>query len=182
MSALIGWARVSSLGQDLAGQVQELQAAGCRKIFQGKHSGKAESNQAALDEMLAYLRDGDTLVVTKLDRLGRSLRQVLGVVDQLKEKGVTLQALHQGLDTRRSDPMNTAMLQLLGMFAEMERNFIVERTWAGKENTGNFGGRKPKLSPAQKAEIQGLHAQGASKTQLAKQFSVSRMTVMRVVG
>lgn len=182
MSALIGWARVSSVGQDLAGQVQELQAAGCRKIFQGKHSGKAESNQAALDEMLAYLRDGDILVVTKLDRLGRSLRQVLAVVDQLKEKGVTLRALHQSIDTSKNDPMNTAMLQLLGMFAEMERNFIVERTWSGKENTGNFGGRKPKLSPEQKAQVKALHEQGASKSQLAKQFGVSRMTVMRVVG
>ncbi|MFK7161831.1 recombinase family protein [Marinospirillum sp. MEB164] len=182
MGDLVGWARVSSVGQDLAGQVQELEAAGCRKIFQGKHSGKAETNQAALDAMLVYLREGDTLVVTKLDRLGRSLRQVLAVVDQLKEKGVTLQALHQGLDTRRSDPMNTAMLQLLGMFAEMERNFIVERTWAGKEASGNFGGRKPKLTPTQKAEIQALHAQGASKAELARRFSVSRMTVMRVVG
>ena len=182
MGDLIGWARVSSLGQDLAGQVQALEAAGCKKIFQGKHSGKAESNQAALEKMLAYLREGDTLVVTKLDRLGRSLRQVLAVVDQLKEKQVTLRALDQGIDTTRSDPMNTAMLQLLGMFAEMERNFIVERTWAGKESSGNFGGRKPKLSPAQKAEIQALHAQGASKTQLAKQFGVSRMTVMRAVG
>lgn len=179
MGDLIGWARVSSVGQDLADQVQELQAAGCRKIFQGKHSGKAESNQAALDEMLAYLRDGNTLVVTKLDRLGRSLHQVLAMVDQLKEKGVTLRALHQSIDTSKNDPMNTAMLQLLGMFAEMERNFIVERTWAGKENTGNFGGRKPKLSLNQKTQVKALHEQGASKSQLAKQFGVSRMTIMR---
>ena len=181
MSDFIGWARVSSVGQDLAGQVEELQRAGCKKIFQGKHSGKAESNQTALNEMLAYIREGDTLVITKLDRLGRSLKQVLEVVDLLRDKGVTLKALHQSVDTGKSDPMNTAMLQLLGMFAEMERNFIVERTWAGKESSGNFGGRKPRLTPKQKDEVRQRFSQGASKTELARQFNVSRMTIMRAL-
>ena len=179
MGDLIGWARVSSLGQDLATQVQELEAIGCKKIFKGKHSGKSESNKAALDEMLAYIRDGDTVVVTKLDRLGRSLRQVLEVVDQFKEKGVTLRVLHQGIDTTKADPMNMAMLQLLGMFAEMERSFIVERTQAGKQASGNFGGRKPKLSSVQKLEIQRLISEGVSKSELAKRYDVSRMTIMR---
>ena len=77
--------------------------------------------------------------------------------------------------------MNTAMLQLLGMFAEMERNFIVERTWAGKESSGNFGGRKPRLTPQQKGEVRQRFTQGASKAELARQFNVSRMTIMRTV-
>ena len=179
MGDLIGWARVSSVGQDLVSQVQELEQAGCKKIFQGKHSGKAESNQAALDEMLGYIRAGDCLVITKLDRLGRSLRQVLEVVQILGDKGVTLKALHQPIDTTRSDPMNTAMLQLLGMFAEMERGFIVERTQAGKVASGNYGGRKPVLADADKATIKARLQAGESKSALAKEYGCSRATIMR---
>ena len=179
MGDLIGWARVSSVGQDLASQVQELEQAGCKKVFQGKHSGKAESNQNALDEMLGYIREGDCLVITKLDRLGRSLRQVLEVVDQLKAKGVTLRALHQSIDTSKNDPMNTAMLQLMAMFAQMERGFIVERTQAGKVATGNYGGRKPVLSDTDKATIKTRLQAGESKSALAKEYGCSRATIMR---
>ena len=179
METLIGWARVSGASQDLDQQIEALKEAGCKKVFSGKHSGKAEANAKALAEMLDYVREGDTLVVTKLDRLGRSLRQVLEVVENLTQKGVTLRALHDSIDTSKRDPMNMAMLQLLAMFAEMERRFIVERTTAGKIASGNFGGRKPKLSDAEKKLIKEKLSQGESKSSLARSFGVSRATIMR---
>lgn len=178
---LIGWARVSSQTQDLNSQVQELQAAGCRKIFQGKHSGAGDKNEQALAELLDYLREGDCLVVTKIDRLGRSLRQVLNTLDTLQAKGVSLKALHQPIDTDIKDPLSTAMLQLLGMFAEMERNFIKERTAAGKIASGNHGGRPPRLTPAEKKSLLTDRAKGRSLRNLADAYGVSLSTVMRVL-
>ncbi|UPR50893.1 recombinase family protein [Vibrio cyclitrophicus] len=178
--ANIGFARVSTQAQELTDQLTRLDEYGCIKIFSGKHSGKADTNKEVLDELLGYVRDGDTVVVTKLDRLGRSLSQVLQVLDQLKEKGVNLVALDQGIDTSNDDPMNTAMIQLLGMFAEMERNFIVSRTQEGKRASGNFGGRKPKLTDDQKKDIKAKLAGGASKLQLSKEYNVSRGTILNI--
>ncbi|WP_435247102.1 recombinase family protein [Vibrio sp. nBUS_14] len=178
--ANIGFARVSTQAQELTDQLTRLDEYGCIKIFSGKHSGKADTNKEVLDELLGYVRDGDTVVVTKLDRLGRSLSQVLQVLDQLKEKGVNLVALDQNIDTSNDDPMNTAMVQLLGMFAEMERNFIVSRTQEGKRASGNFGGRKPKLTDDQKKDIKAKLAGGTSKLQLSKEYNVSRGTILNI--
>lgn len=82
--ALIGYARVSTIAQDLTIQIEQLKAAGCEKIFEGKNSGKKESNTARLKDLLSYIREGDTVIVTKIDRLGRSLVQVLSVLDELR--------------------------------------------------------------------------------------------------
>lgn len=151
--AKIGYGRVSTQQQDLKEQLDALKAFGCQKIFAGKHSGKAKENQEQLDEMLSYVREGDQVVVTKLDRLGRSLSQCLKVLDIFKEKNIGLIALNQSIDTtKRTDPMTTAMIHLLGLFAELERNFIVERTQGGKAvkiakgDTNAIGGRPKKLS------------------------------------
>ncbi|HAS02835.1 MAG TPA: hypothetical protein DCR57_03600 [Pasteurella multocida] len=123
--ARIGFARVSTQKQDLAEQLIALKNVGCEKIFAGKHSGKAESNKQQLNELLNYIRDGDVVIVTKLDRLGRSLSQCLQVLDIFQEKNVSFIALDQGINTeKRNDPMSLAMIQLLGIFAELERNFI----------------------------------------------------------
>lgn len=178
--ALIGFARVSTTEQDLTTQIKALEAQGCEKIFQGKHSGKAETNKKALSDLLSYVRSGDTVVVTKIDRLGRSLSQVLASIDELRQKEVNLIALDQGIDTSKDDPMNTAMVQLLGMFAELERNFIVSRTQEGKKNSGNFGGRKPKLSTTQRKEIKDKLKQGVSKVKLSKEYGVSRSTILNI--
>lgn len=178
--ANIGFARVSTQAQELTDQLTRLDEYGCIKIFSGKHSGKADTNKEVLDELLGYVRDGDTVVVTKLDRLGRSLSQVLQALDHLKKKGVNLVALDQGIDTSNEDPMNTAMVQLLGMFAEMERNFIVSRTQEGKRASGNFGGRKPKLTEGQRKEIKFKLANGVSKLQLSKDYDVSRGTILNI--
>lgn len=180
--ALIGFARVSTLAQELDSQITALNQVGCKKIFQGKHSGKADTNKQALNQLLDYVREGDTVVVTKLDRLGRSLSQVLTTLDSLSEKGVSFRALDQNIDTSKNDdPMAKAMIQLLGMFAELERNFIVTRTQEGKKASGNYGGRPMKLSDREQAEIKKLFASGASKSELSRRFSVSRMTIQRIV-
>ena len=178
--ALVGFARVSTQAQDLTDQLTRLEVYGCTTMFSGKHSGKADTNKEALEELIKYVRESDTVVVTKLDRLGRSLSQVLTVLDKLKAKGVNLIALDQNIDTSNDDPMNTAMVQLLGMFAEMERNFIVTRTTEGKIASGNYGGRKPKLTLEQKEKIKQELAGGENKTQLAKRYKVSRATILNI--
>ena len=178
----IGFARVSTKEQELEGQIAKLKDAGCERIEQGKHSGKADENRAALERLLDYVREGDTVVVTKLDRLGRSLSQVLNVIDTLTERNINLIALDQNIDTSNSDPMSRAMVQLLGMFAEMERNFIVSRTQEGKERTGNYGGRKPALTEEDKAAIRKQKAEGVSQNKLSGQYGVSRATIARACG
>lgn len=178
--ALVGFARVSTNEQDLKIQIDKLTDHGCIKVFQHKHSGKKETNQAALAELLDYVRENDTVVVTKLDRLGRSLSQVLQVIDELNAKKVTLVTLDQKIDTANDDPMNKAMVQLLGMFAELERNFIVSRTQEGKEKSGNYGGRKPKLTKEQRQEIKSKLSQGVSKVKLSAEYNVTRSTILNI--
>lgn len=151
--ALISFARVSTQMQDLTIQLAALESHGCVKVFQGKHSGKADTNKQAIEELLDYVRSGDVVVVTKMDRLGRSLSQVLNVLDMLQAKGATLKAIDQGIDTAKNDPISKTMVQLLAMFAGMERNFIVSRTAEGRKATGNYGGRKPKLTREQRIDV-----------------------------
>lgn len=180
--AYIGWARVSSQGQDLSRQIERLKEHGCEKVFEGKHSGKAETNREALEGLLGFVRDGDVVVITKLDRLGRSLKQVLNVLDQLKNKNVNVLALDQPIDTTNDSPMAQAMTQLLGVFAELERSFIVTRTQEGKIATGRYGGRPKKLSDQQVKEVIQRHQKGESIASLARTYRVSRMTISRCLS
>lgn len=179
--ALIGFARVSTNQQDLTSQLESLTKYGCKKIFQGKHSGKEESNKQALASLIDYVRSGDTVVVTKLDRLGRSLSQVLNCLDTLREKQVGFITIDQEINTTKTDsPMSRAMIHLLGMFAELERNFIISRTSEGKAASGNYGGRKPKLTSEQEQEVITKLSQGVSKVVLSKQYGVSRATILNI--
>jgi DNA invertase Pin-like site-specific DNA recombinase len=180
--AFIGFARVSTQLQDLSNQVDRLNDAGCIKIFSGKHSGKAEANKEALQELLDYVREGDTVIVTKLDRLGRSLSQVLQVLDNLNNKNVNFIALDQNINTSNSDPMSKAMVQLLGMFSEMERNFIVSRTTEGKIASGNYGGRPSKVSDIDKKQIKKEYLSGKSISALSRNHLVSRATIGRIIN
>lgn len=184
--AKIGYARVSTLKQDLNEQIAELEKFGCTKIFSGKHSGKPEQNEEQLNELLNYIREGDVVVVTKLDRLGRSLSQCLKVLDMLAENKIGFVALNQGIDTtKRKDPMAMAMIHLLGLFAELERNFIVDRTQGGKLakiESGDLkaiGGRPKILSEkAEKRLLKDLQ-KNYSLTKLAEKYEVSRATISR---
>ncbi|MDG6343979.1 recombinase family protein [Glaesserella parasuis] len=184
--ALIGYARVSTLKQDLNEQIVELEKFGCTKIFSGKHSGKAEKNEEPLNELLNYIREGDTVVVTKLDRLGRSLSQCLKVLDILTVNKIGFIALNQGIDTtKRKDPMAMAMIHLLGLFAELERNFIVERTQGGKLakiESGDLkaiGGRPKTLSEKDEKRLLKDIQKSYSLTKLAEKYEVSRATISR---
>lgn len=184
--AKIGYARVSTLQQDLTEQISTLEKFGCTKIFSGKHSGKAEKNEEQLNELLNYIREGDIVVVTKLDRLGRSLSQCLKVLEIFKENEIGFVAIDQSIDTtKRKDPMAMAMIHLLGLFAELERNFIIERTKGGKLakiESGNLkaiGGRPKKLSPQKEKLLLKDLSQPHTLTNLAKKYEVSRATISR---
>ena len=181
MSTLIGYARVSTQDQSLEHQIEALKEAGCTKVFSGKHGGVSKTNEDALAQLTDYVRDGDTVVVTKLDRLGRSLRQVLQTIETLRAKGASLKALEQPVDTSKDDAFSNAMLQLLGVFAEMERTFIVERTQAGRQASGKLGGRPPKLDATARDAVKAKFAAGASKNALSQEYGVSRLTIKRIV-
>lgn len=198
--AKIGYARVSTQAQDLSEQLIALENFGCEKIFSGKFSGKAineqesfltsrKQNQAQLDKMLGYIREGDIVVVTKVDRLGRSLSQFMKVFDELRRKNIGFIALDQGIDTtKRSDPMAMAMIHLLGLFAELERSFIVERTSEGKRAkiaAGNLhakGGRPPKVTPAIRQKIMKDFESGLSILDVATRYSISKATSAKLKG
>lgn len=143
--------------------------------------GKSDDNQAKLDEMLEYARDGDTLVLTKLDRMGRSLNRILSTIEDLQKKGVSVKTLDGQVDTTSNNPMQKAMTQLLGVFAELEHSIIVDRLQSGRERTGRKGGRKRVLSPEQEKKVKKSFSNGASKSTLSQEFGVSRATIMRLV-
>lgn len=190
--ALVGFARVSTQGQDLADQLHKLTEAGCTKIFDGKHSGKADSNAEALLKLEDYVREGDTVVVTKLDRLGRSVGQVVSFLDRMKVKGVYIKALEQGIDTSKAnDPIATAMTHLLAVFAEMERSMIQSRMDEGKAaavRSGKHteqsvkGGRKRTYSAEQEKVIKDRLQVGESVTTISKETGLSRQTIYRIKG
>ena len=196
--AKIGYARVSTVKQDLSEQIAALEKFGCEKIFFGKFSGKAKDedfntilrrvaqSQIQLNNMLNYVREGDVVVVTKLDRLGRSLIQCLKTLDYFKQNKIGFIALDQGIDTtKRKDPMAMAMIHLLGLFAELERNFIIERTQGGKLakiESGDLkaiGGKPKKLSEKAEKKLAKDILKGQSINQLAKKYEVSRATISR---
>ncbi|GHG04567.1 recombinase family protein [Streptomyces hydrogenans] len=145
----IGYGRVSTTDQNLDAQRTALEVAGCEEIYLDQISGKL-TNRPELDKVMTRLRAGDTLVITKLDRLGRSLKHLLEVSAELEARTVDLVVLDQGLDT--STPVGRFMFQILGAVAEFERSLNVERTMDGLASArakGKVGGRKSALTPAQ---------------------------------
>ena len=187
--AKIGFARVSTLQQDLNEQIRILQEYGCKKIFSGKHSGVSIKNKEQLDELLNYIREGDVVVVTKLDRLGRSLTQCLNTLELFKKRKVGFIAIQQGINTQIQDnPMGTALIQLLGIFAELERSFIVERTQEGKRaklaagQKNALGGRPPKVTDKLRREIYKDFEKGVSINIATQKYNLSRATIARLKG
>ena len=176
---LIGYARVSTRDQTPALQIDALQAAGCKKLFEETASG-AQGDRPQLTAALDYLRDGDTLVVWKLDRLGRSMRHLVVLVEELRERGINFRSLTDSIDT--STPMGRFFFHVMGALAEMERELIVERTRAGlaaARAKGRIGGRRPKLTDEQWAQAGRLIAAGESRQRVAIIYDVGVSTLYR---
>lgn len=178
--ALIGFARVSTVEQDLDNQINTLKKIGCEKIFQGKNSGKKESNEARLKELLNYAREGDIVVVTKLDRIGRSTVQVLSTLDYFRSKNIGFKTLDGQIDTtKKDDPMAMALVSLLAVFAELERNLIRSRTIEGKQAKGMLQGRPEALNAEQYKQFEKDVRNGLSLSNLQKKYNIGRATVSR---
>jgi DNA invertase Pin-like site-specific DNA recombinase len=181
---LIGYARVSKQqDQDTATQVQALKKAGAERIYQ-EHASGGRWDRPELHKLLDQLRAGDVLVVWKLDRLSRSLKDLLHLLDGLNTKGAGFMSITEHIDT--TTPAGRMMLQMVGAFAEFEREMIRERTRAGLETAraqGRVGGRKPKLSPQQQAElVRGVQEERYSMAEAARLFQVHPSTVTRLMA
>ncbi|KEQ11232.1 hypothetical protein GZ77_26385 [Endozoicomonas montiporae] len=175
-----GYARVSTTDQELEAQILALQKVGCDEILAEKVSGRAAS-RPELDRMLDKLRSGDSVVVWRLDRLGRSMKHLLELVELLTSKKVELISLHENIDTTTAT--GKMMLQFFAMLAEFERNLISERTKAGlvaARARGKKGGRKPALDAKQiRLARSMLSDPDVSVTEVAKHFNVSRSALYR---
>ena len=182
---LLGYARVSKSddSQDTAAQVSALKSVGCKRVFEGKASG-GRWDRPELHRLLDQLRAGDTLVVWKLDRLSRSLKDLLHILEKVEAGGARFRSLTEAIDT--SGPAGRMLMQMLGSFAEFERAMVRERTRAGLRAAaarGRKGGRQPKLTPEQKAEIlDGLGSGRRSAADLARLFRVHRATISRLAA
>jgi DNA invertase Pin-like site-specific DNA recombinase len=175
-----GYARVSTTDQDTGLQVEALKNAGCEKIWEEKASG-TNRNRSALEECLNYLREGDVLVVTRIDRLARSLRDLQNIVHDLEKKGINLKATEQPIDT--SNAAGKAFLDMLGVFAEFETNLRKERQLEGiakAKSKGVYKGRAP-LSDTTKAEVLKLFSEGVKKTEIVKLTGVGRTSVHNIL-
>ncbi|MDX3910888.1 MAG: recombinase family protein [Sphingobium sp.] len=179
---LVGYARVSSSGQSLEVQQDQLTAAGCEKVFAEKRSGTSTEGRQALEDAIEFCREGDTLAVTRLDRLARSGGDLYGIVNRLNTKGVAFRCLQQGaVDTTTS--MGKLVLGILGAVAEFETDIRRERQRDGIERTKaanpeRYRGRRPSVD---QEAIRALAAQGVGPTAIAKQLGYGRMTVYRVL-
>lgn len=179
----IGYVRVSTDRQNLGLQNDAMKAAGITKVYSDLGVSGAKTERPGLDAALAYLREGDTLVVWRLDRLGRNLLHVRMVVEDLKARGVGFRSLTEGLTTEGA--AGTLMLSILGAFAEFERNVIKERTQAGLESArlkGRVGGRPPALTPKQVERARKLKADGLTVPEVAAVLGVSTPTAYRYLA
>ena len=176
--ANIGYARASTADQDVSIQVAALTAAGCDPIRSERRSGTSMEGRDELSAVLALLRHGDTLTVTRIDRLARSIGDLQDIVRQLRARGVALKATEQPVDT--STAAGKAFLDMLGVFAEFETTIRRERQLEGiaaAKVKGVYKGRKPKI----KADaIAALKAEGLGATEIAKRLKIGRASVYRV--
>ncbi|EED0609287.1 recombinase family protein [Escherichia coli] len=176
---LIGYVRVSTNDQNTDLQRNALKCAGCELIFEDKVSGKS-TKRPGLKRALKQLKSGDTLLVWKLDRLGRSMRHLVTLTDGLQQRGVNFRSITDSIDT--STPMGRFFFHIMGALAEMERELIVERTRAGlaaAKAKGRTGGRPRSLSPAQYEQVGRLLASGVSRKQIALIFDIGISTLYR---
>jgi DNA invertase Pin-like site-specific DNA recombinase len=176
---LIGYARTSTIEQEAGLEAQLRDLRKCDKVFQEKVSSVGKRDQ--LDAAIDYLRDGDTLVVTKLDRLARSTRHLMDVVDVLQVKKAHLKIMNLGVDT--STPTGKLMLTMLGGVAEFEREIMLERQREGiakAKAEGKYKGRKP-TAMARKDEVLALKEQGLGPSKIARELGISRSSTHRIL-
>ncbi len=177
-----GYARVSSYGQSLEVQRQKLQEEGCGEIFEEKVSA-VSGKRNELESALRILREGDVLVVTKLDRLARSMQDLLAITERLRKKGAGLKVLDQSIDTATSE--GRLMFNIIGSFAEFENDIRKARQMDGIRKARDKGvafGRKPALNALQQRQILYLNRdEGMSLNQIADRYAVSHMTIYRVL-
>lgn len=179
MTGRVGYARVSTVDQNPQLQLDALQADGVVRIFTDTASG-ATTARPQLQALLAFLRPGDTLVVWKLDRLGRSLRDLINLLADLEERGVMFRSITDGIDT--STPAGKMMLGIFGALAEYERDLNIERTHGGlaaARAQGRVGGRPTVMTPARLEAAQAMRDQGKTLQEIAETLGVSRPTVVR---
>ena len=178
--ALYGYARASADDQDTAIQEAALKAAGCAVVKAEKRSGTSLDGRAQLETIIEFIGEGDSLVVTRVDRLARSVADVEKIVARLKAKGADLRATEQAIDT--STPEGTAFLQMLSVFAQFETAIRRERQREGIEKAkaaGVYKGRPPSVPDA---EVRSLKADGLGATEIAKRLGIGRASVYRVLG
>ena len=176
---LIGYARVSTQDQNLDLQRDALIKAGCQKVFDDKISG-SRAQRPGLDKALEMLREGDTLVVWKLDRLGRSVKNLVELVGELHKQGVQFKSLTDAIDT--GTPSGRFFFHVMASLAEMERELTVERTRAGLEiarQSGRLGGRKRQMTDSKIASAKQLLANGMPPKEVATNLGVSVPTLYR---
>lgn len=177
---LYGYARVSTTDQDLTLQEETLKAAGCDLVVSEKVTGTSREGRQELERLLEFIREGDTLVVTRVDRLARSIGDLQDIVRALKAKGVSLRATMQSVDT--STAAGKAFFDMLGVFAEFETNLRKERQAEGiakAKMAGVYKGRKPEID---RAAILKLKAGGLGATAIAKRLGIGRASVYRILA
>lgn len=178
----IGYARTSTLDQKagLEAQLEELKAAGCEKLFSEQVSSVGRRDR--LETVLEFIREGDTLVVTKLDRLARSVRHLLDVAETLKTKGADLRIINLNLDTGTAT--GKLLFTMIGAIAEFEREMMLERQREGiakAKRAGKYKGRKP-TARAKSKEIAQLKAEGVRAAEIARRLKIGRASVYRALA
>lgn len=176
--AVVGYARVSSVGQSLEVQLDKLKTAGCERVYQEKVSGTSTNGREQLAELLRYVREGDEVVITKLDRLGRSLSDLLDITKQLEVKGVALCVLDQSLETKTAQ--GKLMFTMLGAFAEFETALRKERQMEGiakAKAEGKYLGRPKTIDDT---AVREALKTGGTLGQIAKDLGVGKTTVHKI--
>lgn len=181
---LVGYARTSTLDQiaGLDAQLRDLDAAGCEKVFKEQVSSVDTTAREQLDAALEFVREGDHLVVTKLDRLARSVAHLLDILEILQQRGAALKILNMGIDT--STPTGKLMLTVLGGVAEFERQIMLERQREGiakAKAAGKYKGRAP-TARAKADDVLALSAQGVGAAEIARKVGIGRASVYRILA
>ncbi|MEB7723145.1 recombinase family protein [Staphylococcus equorum] len=180
----IGYARVSTGLQNLNLQEDRLNTYGCEKIF-NDHMSRSKSKRPGLDKAIEFARSGDTIVVWRLDRLGRNMEDLITLVNELNERGVSFHSLEENITMDKSSSTGQLLFHLFAAFAEFERNLILERSSAGRiaaRARGRYGGRPEKLNKQDLNLLKTLYDNGTPIKTIAEQWQVSRTTIYRYLN